>query len=114
MKPVMIRGAGMIGSLVADKLVQNKVPVVIVSRHPDRFAANPAFTILDRADKAAQIEVLKTAGAVVNLEGKSIAAGIWTGKVKNEIPRGSKCESALKSVPNAAFKFWVRNPVYLK
>lgn len=85
MKPVMIRGAGMIGTLVADKLVQNKVPVVIVSRHPDRFAANPAFTILDRADKAAQIAALKTAGAVINLEGKSIAAGLWTGKVKNEI-----------------------------
>lgn len=85
MKPVMIRGAGMIGALVADKLVQQKVPVIIVSRTPDRFAANPAFTILDRADKAAQVEVLKTAGAVVNLEGKSIAAGIWTGKVKNEI-----------------------------
>ncbi len=85
MKPVMIRGAGLIGALVADKLVQQKVPVVVVSRTPDRFVANPAFTILNRADKAAQIEVLKSAAAVINLEGKSIAAGIWTAKVKKEI-----------------------------
>ena len=35
MKPVMIRGAGMIGTLVADKLVQNKVPVVIVKPDQD-------------------------------------------------------------------------------
>lgn len=85
MKPVMIRGAGMIGTLVADKLVQQKVPVIIVSRNPERFAANPALTIINRADKPAQVEALKSAGAVINLEGKSIGAGLWTAKVKQEI-----------------------------
>lgn len=85
MKAVMIRGAGMIGSLVAEKLVQQGVPVVIVSRNPGRFAASSGMRIIDRADKVAQAEVLRDTSAVVNLEGKSIASGIWTPKVKKEI-----------------------------
>jgi uncharacterized protein (TIGR01777 family) len=84
MKPVIIRGAGLIGSLVAEKLARRNIPVVIVSRNPKRFGHGP-YTVIDRADIPAQIEAVKVASAVVNLEGKNIASGIWTKKLKNEI-----------------------------
>lgn len=85
MKAVMLRGVGLIGTLVAEKLMAQRVPVFIVSRDPARFVPKPGVTLIDRADKAGQIAALKEAAAVVNLEGRNIASGIWTAKVKKEI-----------------------------
>lgn len=86
----MIRGAGLIGSLVAEKLIRKQIPVIIVSRNPGRFAPRTKTTVLDRADTSGQVEALKAAAAVINLEGKSIAAGIWTKKLKREIVASRK------------------------
>lgn len=85
MKPIMIRGAGLIGQLVTEKLVRRGIPVVIVSRNPKRFHGKSGFSVIDRADTAAQVAALSGAAAVINLEGKNIAAGMWTKKLKAEI-----------------------------
>lgn len=85
MKPVIIRGVGLIGTLVAERLIRRKIPVIVVSRNPQRFGGNSGFRIIHRADIGAQVEAVNEAQAVINLEGKNIAAGIWTKKLKNEI-----------------------------
>lgn len=85
MKPVIIRGAGLIGSLTAEKLIRKNVPVIIVSRNPGRFNPKGQFTVIDRANIEAQVAAATGAAAIVNLEGKSISAGLWTKKLKKEI-----------------------------
>lgn len=92
MQPIMLRGAGLIGSQVAEKLARKNVPVIIISRNPSRFKTREGFTVIDRADTLAQVTALEQVSAVINLEGKSIAAGIWTKKLKHEILK-SRIES---------------------
>lgn len=89
MKPVIIRGAGLIGQLVAEKLIRKSIPVTIISRNPQRFSAKTGFTVLNRADIPAQVEAAKGAAAIINLEGKNIA-GVWTKKIKSEIMASRK------------------------
>lgn len=89
MKPVLIRGAGLIGQLVAEKLIRKSIPVIIVSRNPQRFGGKTGFTVLNRADIPGQIEAAKNASAIINLEGKNIA-GVWTKKIKTEIMASRK------------------------
>jgi len=89
MKPVIIRGAGLIGQLVAEKLIRKNIPVTIISRNPQRFGAKSGFTVLNRADIPAQVEAAKNAAAIINLEGKNIA-GVWTKKIKTEIMASRK------------------------
>jgi hypothetical protein len=97
MAVVMIRGVGLIGSLVADKLLNRGHSVIIVSRSPARFAQRPGQTVIERADIEAQRKALENCQAVINLEGKNIAAGIWTKKLKSEI-----LQSRLDSVAHLA------------
>lgn len=85
MAAVMIRGVGLIGSLVAEKLIGRGHQVYIVSRTPMRFGNKPAQTVIARDDIEAQRTALEACGAVINLEGKNIAAGVWTRKLKREI-----------------------------
>ncbi len=85
MQPIIIRGAGLIGSLVAEKLSRKKIPVIVISRNPQRFGSRTGFTVLNRADIEAQVKAAGEAAAIINLEGKSIASGIWTKKLKKEI-----------------------------
>ena len=92
MQPIMLRGAGLIGSQVAEKLARKNIPVVIISRNPSRFRPREGFTVIDRADALAQVTALEQVSGVINLEVKSIAAGIWTKKVKQEILK-SRVES---------------------
>ena len=92
MKPVIIRGAGLIGQLVAEKLIRKNIPVTIISRNPQRFGAKSGFTVLNRADIPAQVEAAKNAAAIINLEGKNIA-GVWTKKIKTEIAVMKMCSS---------------------
>ncbi len=88
----MIRGAGLIGSQVAEKLARKNIPVIIISRNPARFRPREGFTVIERSDLTAQVTALEQVSAVINLEGKSIAAGIWTKKLKQEILK-SRIES---------------------
>lgn len=97
MQPIMLRGVGLIGGQVAEKLARKGIPVIIVSRSPGRFKPREGFTVIDRADALAQVTALEQVSAVINLEGKSIAAGIWTKKLKQEIVK-----SRLESVAHLA------------
>lgn len=97
MQPIMLRGVGLIGTQVAEKLSRKGFPVIIISRNPGRFRPRPGFTVIDRNDALAQVTALEQVSAVINLEGKSIAAGIWTKKLKQEIVR-----SRLESVAHLA------------
>lgn len=109
MAAVMIRGVGLIGSLVADKLINRGHSVIIVSRTPRRFSERPGQTVIDRGDVEAQRSALETCQAVINLEGKNIAAGVWTKKLKCEILRSrldsvSHLGSILRRVDNPALR----------
>ncbi|MCS6971781.1 MAG: TIGR01777 family oxidoreductase [Turneriella sp.] len=86
---VVLRGVGLIGSLVADKLRSRGDSVVIVSRQPGRFA--PSQKVISRSDTEAQLEALSDCDAVINLEGANIAR-VWTKSYKEEI-RQSRIES---------------------
>ncbi len=85
MAAVMIRGVGLIGSLVSDKLINRGHSVIIVSRNPARFTGRPGQTVIGREDIEAQRKALETCQAVINLEGKNIASGVWTRRLKQEI-----------------------------
>jgi uncharacterized protein (TIGR01777 family) len=85
MAAIMIRGVGLIGSLVAEKLLNRGHKVIVVSRNPARFASRPGQTVISREDVEAQRSALETCQAVINLEGKNIAAGVWTRRLKKEI-----------------------------
>ncbi|MFZ5627940.1 MAG: TIGR01777 family oxidoreductase [Spirochaetota bacterium] len=85
MAAVMIRGVGLIGSLVAEKLINRGHSVIVVSRTPGRFAERPGQTVIAREDVEAQRSALEKCQAVINLEGKNIAAGVWTRRLKKEI-----------------------------
>jgi len=90
MQTVMVRGVGLIGSLVVDKLLARGVRVFITSRTPAHFAQRTNLTIIDRSDSTAQIAALKEATAVINLEGKNLARGLWTERNKKEIQTSRK------------------------
>lgn len=85
MAAIMIRGVGLIGSLVAEKLLNRGHSVIVVSRNPARFASRTGQTVISREDVEAQRSALETCQAVINLEGKNIAAGVWTRRLKKEI-----------------------------
>lgn len=109
MKPVIIRGAGLIGTQVAEKLRRKNIPVIVVSRNPRRFSGNAGFTVLSRTDIAAQAAACNEAAAIINLEGKNIAAGVWTKKLKAEIMASRKesvthLATVLQKVDNPSLK----------
>lgn len=97
MAEIMIRGAGLIGSLVAEKLLHRGHAVTIVSRNPTKFSSQDNLTVIDRSDTELQRARLEKCQAVINLEGKNIASGIWTKKLKHEI-----LQSRLDSVAHLA------------
>lgn len=109
MAAVMIRGAGLIGSLVAEKLTNRGHKVIIVSRSPARFPERPGQVVIARDDVDAQRNALESCQAVINLEGKNIAAGVWTRKLKREILQSrldsvAHLSSILRRVDNPALR----------
>lgn len=97
MAEIMIRGAGLIGLQVAEKLLQRGHAVTIVSRTPAKFTQRDKLTLIARDDTESQRARLENCQAVINLEGKNIASGIWTKKLKREI-----LQSRLDSVAHLA------------
>jgi len=85
MAKIMIRGVGLIGSLFVEKALRKGTEITIVSRDPARFRKRDKVTVIDRKDVMAQVQNLATCDVVINLEGKNIAAGLWTRRLKQEI-----------------------------
>jgi uncharacterized protein (TIGR01777 family) len=80
----IIGGSGMIGTALARQLIADQNQVTILSRNPSAHAAPPGVSLVqwDGRTSAGWSQRMNDVDAVVNLNGASIGAGLWTKRRK--------------------------------
>ncbi|KPL58723.1 TIGR01777 family oxidoreductase [Rossellomorea vietnamensis] len=86
MKIAITGGTGFVGRALTEELLKHQHEVMILTRNPDKYEAQPGVTYVKwLSDGARPEEMLEGIHAFINLAGESINSGRWTDERKKRI-----------------------------